>query len=190
MTLILRMLQKENDFEFITSFFRHTIENLYGDQTASLKKIENLHDRHCELLILDNEIIGILVYKLKLTDEFKNYYLTQSFEIKTLALINPEKTGGRGYGSLLLQRAAQIAINKEAKSLLVTVSTGKPEVLSFFINAGFKVINVFVNQYKVGLNEYLLAHHNLFSLIDRLTLPQKKIAKRPTEIPHYAFKDA
>lgn len=81
--------------------FEHRIKPIYGDQSKALTQVERASDRTLEVLHLnkheaetpsrevETEIAGILLYKDVCTDEFSDYGLRNSLEVKTLCLVRP-----------------------------------------------------------------------------------------------------
>ena len=77
------------------------------------------------------------MFKLRASDEYANQGIRHSFEIKTLCLADPDKHGGKGYGSALLKQAIKHAKEKQLSSLHLTVSTTRNDALDFFLHKGF-----------------------------------------------------
>lgn len=99
--------------------FQKRIAPIYGDQKKALRQIEaDSSDRTLEVLHLNQppddgvrqiqaEIDGVLLYKNAPTDEYRQYGLANSLEVKTLCLL-PDAPNGRGGGSYLMDRAMQV----------------------------------------------------------------------------------
>lgn len=153
----------------IKKFFFEKITPLYGDQANAIRKIIEAKDRVCVALMHNADPLGLVVYKKELTNEYREYGLHRYFEIKTLALINPETTSGNRYGSLLLLSAAKAAVKMDANGLFVTVSSGKPEAYHFFEKMGFTPIDVIKDLYKPGLDEIYFAHNDPSELLISLS---------------------
>ncbi len=147
-------------FKHVRAFFNRDIAPLYGDQHEALNKIFMGVDRTCEVLVSidDKEELGIIVHKNALTSEFIDFGFDRAFEIKTLAVINPEKNSGKRIASHLLHRIGKKAIDLKAKSVCVTVSSAKPESLAFFLKYGFTIAKLSRNHYVEGLDEFFLFH--------------------------------
>ena len=82
--------------------------------------------------------------------------------------MNPEVDSGKGYGSILAARVEQVAKDRLADGVFVTVSSEKQDALSFFKKKGFTTQKACPDLYKPGSTEEFLF----------LNLPQR-IAKRP-----------
>ena len=94
-------------------------------------------DRVIEVLISNGKLIGNFIYKTKLSDEYSDFGIENSMEIKSLYLFDPVTHGGCGHASFLLDRAKEIADQLGAKSIHVTVPEAVPESLEFFKKGGF-----------------------------------------------------
>jgi len=159
----------------IRKFFLEKMEPIYGDQCASLKKIEEGNDRKTFILLESAKEIGILVFKKALQEEFSAYKVCSSLQIKTLALFDPEKDSRKGYGTHLLTIASQEAFKQKATSISVTVSTGRPESVVFFQKKGFSVATVFQNFYQKGWDEVLLFFEQPEILLRNLTKKKESL---------------
>ena len=113
-------------------------------------------DRIIEVLISNGKLIGIIIYKTKLSDEYKNFGIENSMEIKTLYLFDPIADSGCGNASFLLDRAKQIANQLDAKSIHVSVPEVVSESLEFFKKKGFSIKAKIEMQYIVNQFQYLL----------------------------------
>ncbi len=157
-------------FEHVRTFFEKTITPLYGDQAHALDQIYAGEDRTCEVLVVDQEEVGVIIYKDKITDEYSDLGFTKIFEIKTIVVINPEKNSGKRIASHLLYRIAKMAIAEKASGVFVTVSSEKPESLAFALNYGFKVEKLSKNHYVDGLDEFFLFHPSPERLLSKVSL--------------------
>ena len=160
--------QKDPIFSHIKLYFEKMIQPYYGNQSKALKKIGKSNGRNCEVLFREGKEIGLLVYKTKLNNEFTALDIEDSFEIKTLFVINPEKNSGKGVASTLLFRVTEEALKMKAKSIIVTVSTGKHDAMKFFQDKGFEIFKIFKNKYVKGYDEYLFVHPNPLFLLQTL----------------------
>ncbi|MDX2346516.1 MAG: GNAT family N-acetyltransferase [Legionella sp.] len=140
------------DFERIERAFTRLIEPVYGNQVSALQKIATGHDRLCEGLYVDNQLQGMLVYKKQLTPN------NRSLEIKTLALIHPNSSSGKGLGSVLFERAMTVAAQRQATHLALTVSSKKSDALGFFQKKGFQITESIKDRYSVGAIEHTLSY--------------------------------
>ncbi|CCB87872.1 transposase [Simkania negevensis] len=162
---------KSKLFSHIEEYFTQDIAPLYGDQTQALEKIAKAKDRTSEILISPefHEELGVIVYKNELTNEFLDLGFNNSFELKTLFVINSPKNSGKRIASRLLRRIAQKAVELEALSIFVTVSSAKPESLAFFLNHGFRIAEVRADAYIQQLDEYYLFNPNPQKLLSTIT---------------------
>lgn len=113
-------------------------------------------DRTTKLLFADGDSAGVLVVKTIPNNEFEDVGASNSIEIKTLFVVEPEKNKGKGYGKKLLIEALAQAIKSKANYLAVTVSENKEESLGFFQSKGFEVKKAMPDKYIKGVVEYLL----------------------------------
>lgn len=81
---------------------------------------------------------------------------SNSIEIKTLFVVEPEKRKGKGCGKKLLIEALAQATKANADYLAVTVSENKDESLGFFQSKGFEIKKAMPDKYIDGVIEYLL----------------------------------
>jgi ribosomal protein S18 acetylase RimI-like enzyme len=132
--------------------FHKVIEPLYGDQSSALLKIAKAEDRTCEVLLADDTILGIVVYKNFPISEFAD----NSLEIKTLFVVDAENNSHKGIGSKLVQRVEEVAKMRGIfENIVVTVSEEKPQSIEFFKRKGFEVIKICPDKYKKGMKEYV-----------------------------------
>lgn len=136
-------------FPQVEALFQTQVKKFYGDQSSALNKIRSSEDRTCEVLLGEaSSPQGVIVYKNALSN--------QCFKLKTLSLINPDVSSGRGLGSRLLSRVVDVAEEKSATSIRLSVSSGSG-VLDFYKKKGFTTTFSKENQYKVGQIEYHLS---------------------------------
>ena len=145
------------EYDFVARTFTSVLEPLYGNQSASLKKIADGTDRVCELFCEEGSPLGILVYKTSLVQECAIFGVRDACEIKTLFVVDAAKNSGKGTASRLLERVMTAAQRLAARHVIVTVSESRPESLHFFLKKGFQVIHTFHGKYFPGVDEYLLA---------------------------------
>ncbi|MEH0002311.1 MAG: GNAT family N-acetyltransferase [Holosporaceae bacterium] len=141
----------------VNKFFNERIQALYGDQTKALKKIAEGIDRTCLVLVKERCPLGLLLYKDNPTDEFAQYHVKKSLEIKTLALFDPDDPNlkGHGWGTKLVEKCFALAREKGALGCHLTVSESSG-VLGFYKKQGFEEKLTFHNT--LGATEYLLSH--------------------------------
>ncbi|KKL87608.1 hypothetical protein LCGC14_1933020, partial [marine sediment metagenome] len=144
------------EFEIVKKAFESQIAPLYGSQEQALSKIQTAKDRNSEILFDGAKAVGLLVYKNELQDEFKKLGVEDSLEIKTLIVIDPKINSNKGYGSLLINRIIEVAKEKLAKNIHVTVSANAQTSLEFFKKKKFEIIEKWEDKYIKGCTECLL----------------------------------
>lgn len=145
-------------FSEVKEIMDEVLTPLYGKQESALEKISKSIDRECVVMLVNNKLVGLLIYKTNISDEFSKFDICSSIEIKTLFLKNSNNNSGKGFGSCLLNKALEYGKVVGAKSLSVTVSENKQESLAFFQRKGFKIVHTFSGKYVAGVNEYLLKY--------------------------------
>lgn len=135
------------EFATIEKIFNDLILPIYGDQTSAIEKIAKGRDRLCEGLFDGEHLKGIIVYKKALIDE--------NLELKTLCLIDHLNDNKKGLGFNLIERVIDIAHRRNAKNILVTVSS-QSNALGFFQKYGFETTKSEKNKYNLGGEEYTL----------------------------------
>lgn len=144
----------------LVQIFDRILEPLYGPQADALNKIKLGRDRTCYLLYEDGKPVGVIAFKTVLSDEFAQYGIKRSLEIKSLFVVNSESNSGRGLGSVLLNKFVEEAdrLQLHHEALHVTVSQKKVESLNFFKRKGFVEKHKWAGRYldKEDI-EYLLA---------------------------------
>lgn len=124
---------KSEYFPAVSAYFDKVIKPIYGDQASALKKIGSAADRGCEVLLSDaGMVLGVLVYKKDLVGA------RNSLEVKTLGVMNPKTGSGKGYGKRLLQRALEVAEEKKARGIKLTLSDLN-KYKGFFTKHAFKI---------------------------------------------------
>ncbi len=144
----------------LQKIFERILVPLYGSQTDALSKIESAKDRSCYLLCEENLPVGVLVFKTILSNEFSEFGIKDSIEIKSLFVVDSENNSGRGLGSTLFQKAVEEAskLGLGHKAFHVTVSETKEESLAFFKRKGFQIVHKWVGRYIDKVTEYLLKY--------------------------------
>lgn len=105
-------------FDLIKQAFDTLIAPKYGIQNKALEKIRSGFDRTCEILFVNNQPKGLIVYKSKLQNEFG---FEDVFELKTALLFDMLKN--KGLGKYLFQQAELRANELKAKYIISTIST-------------------------------------------------------------------
>lgn len=117
---------------------------LYGPQETALAKIREGQDRTAEVVVdAAGRPSATLVYKNMPVSETHCNRVTGDmvrtenvFEIKTLALFDPRKDGGKGLGRWLVARAESVAHQMNANGIVVTTHPGL-EAEGFFEKHGY-----------------------------------------------------
>lgn len=131
------------------------IEPLYGNQDTFVEKVINEIDRKCLLLFKDDNPIGLLIYKTHPSSEYKQYGIEESFEIKTLVLIDPAKDSGKGYGQKLIQKVFELAKLGSFKSIHVTVCKKQTDSFHFFKKYEFNEVTTLFSKFRETVDEAL-----------------------------------
>ncbi|CAL7964398.1 putative hydrolases of HD superfamily [Gammaproteobacteria bacterium] len=171
-------------FTLVERVFREKIEPLYGDQSAAIEKIKSGVDRDCEIMFIDGQPKGLLVYKTKLQNE---YGLEDAFELKNMSLF--DHINDKGLGELLLERAERNAKKVGARYAYGTVCNNN-KLVEFMKKHGWVVtqstlssdnlVDVHVIYKKLALGEQPgLENNSIMQLLNFFHLCEKlKIEKR------------
>jgi len=156
--------QRSPLFKLIEEAFNSKINALYDNQCSTLEKLTKLDDRYCEIMFIESQSAGFLIYKRALQQEFG---LKDAFELKTLFVFNPEKNARRGIGSLLFRRANALALGKKAECIYSTVVAQNIPIISCATKNGFIITmhgqDITQNQrknYPLETNELLLVKYS------------------------------
>lgn len=145
------------DMPLVRLEFDKIIRPLYGCQLKALKQIELSTDRRCELLLDENDVpCGVLVYKTGFQNEYRQFGVINSVEIKTLFVINSFSNRGKGYGQILLDKVFNYAKSIGAQGIHVTVGDKVPQSIRFFKKNNFKILHSWKGRYLPGVDEHLL----------------------------------
>lgn len=146
-------------FSELAEIFHRILTPLYGSQDKALRQIRAGLDRKCFLLYESEVPVGVLVFKTVLSNEFDQYGVRDSIEIKSLFLDQSVNNSGRGLGSTLLDKLQEEVrkLGFADHALHVTVSETKGESLFFFRKKGFLVTHAWEGKYQKGVIEYLLS---------------------------------
>jgi GNAT superfamily N-acetyltransferase len=136
--VVLFQIVKKSDplFTLIEEAFDSRISALYDHRCSTLQKLQRLDDRYCEIMFVNHQPAGFIIYKKALQQEFG---LKNAFELKTLFVFDPEKYTRRGLGSLLFDRAAALAQEKQAAYTYSTVVEDNVAMVACAIKNGFHV---------------------------------------------------
>lgn len=143
----------------LTRIFEQILTPLYGSQKKALEQIGKGEDRTCFLLYEQNRPVGVIAFKTILSDEFKEFNVENSIEIKSLFVVDSSQNSGKGIGSQLFQKVEEEAdrLGLGHKGFHVTVSHTKKESLVFFLRKGFKIAHAWPGKYTSDGIEYLLS---------------------------------
>lgn len=146
------------EMEELRVIFEKILVPLYGPQEEALNKIALGLDRVCHLFYEAVSAVGVIAFKTILSDEFSEYNVKNSIEIKSLFVVDPEINSGKGFGSALLDKVTEEVHNLKVvyDSLHVTVSETKEDSLIFFKKKGFRIVHQWNGKYKENTTEYLL----------------------------------
>lgn len=146
-------------FRVLTEIFHRILTPLYGSQDKALEQIKEGKDRVCYLLYDEETPVGVLVFKTVLSNEFAEFGITDSIEIKSLFLDHSANNSGKGLGSSLVDKLKTEVANLKLghKGIHVTVSETKEESLNFFKKKGFVISHAWKDRYIRGVTEYLLS---------------------------------
>ncbi|MCP5508852.1 MAG: GNAT family N-acetyltransferase [Chlamydiales bacterium] len=143
----------------ITEIFNRILTPLYGSQDKALRQISESKDRSAYLLYEGDEPVAVLVFKTVLSNEFEEYGIKNSIEVKSLFVDQSQQNSGRGLGSALVDKLKEevenLRLNHE--SIHVTVSETKKESLMFFKKKGFDIVHTWDGRYIPGVKEHLLS---------------------------------
>jgi ASC-1-like (ASCH) protein len=154
-------------FSKVEEIFRSQIEPLYGNQDEALRKIKDGTDRKCEVLLNNDHLVGFIVYKREMQKEYESIGLIDSFEVKSLAVIEPGEKTRDTYGTMLINRVIQLAQRKFAKNLHITVSEKDKNLVEFLRSKGFSILATWQDKYIKGVREFLF----------QINVPEKKITR-------------
>lgn len=166
----------------LTKIFNEILVPLYGPQEKALSQISLSTDRTCYLLYEGRVPVGVIVFKTVISNEFANFGITDSIEIKSLFVVASGENSGRGIGSLLLDKIASEVekLRIKCNSLHVTVSEDKTESLNFFRKKGFSIMHTWDGRYFQGKKEHLLRRLQMGN--EKQAAEEKtKLASLPTD---------
>lgn len=152
--------------------FEKMIKPLYGDQTRAIRKVAEGYDRLCEMMLVDGEPKGLIVYKKKPTNN--------ALELKTLCLLEPEKDSKKGYGSKLYERVIEVTKSRGIEKIAVSVSSERPQAKNFFERKSLTVKYEKKGLYKDGVTEYFMEGALSHAAA---TMPLPELGKPKVEAP-------
>lgn len=146
----------EERWKIVTEAFKTIIQPLCGSQQEALATIKQNQDRTCRLLFDQQTAVGCLVYKTVLTNEFSKFGLSNSLEINSLFLLNPDDKA-KGYRSEMLRKAQWVASKLGATSIHVTIQEQSKDCLAFFQKKQFERLHSFDKEHFKDKGSFLLA---------------------------------
>ena len=143
----------------VTEIFNRILTPLYGSQDKALQQIRESKDRKCFLLYENEMPAGVLVFKTILSNEFAEFGLRNSIEVKSLFVDQSQQNSGRGLGSALIDKLKEEVehLSVPFEGIHVTVSETKEDSLMFFKKKGFIVAHAWKGRYITDVTEYLLS---------------------------------
>jgi GNAT superfamily N-acetyltransferase len=154
-------------FSWIETAFTGRISALYAHRCTTLQKLRQHGDRYCEIMSVNQHPAGFLIYKKALQQEFG---LKNAFELKTLFVFDPEKYTRQGLGSLLFDRAAALAQEKQALCTYSTVVEDNVAMIDCAIKNGFKVVR---HGQTITQDNITPSKQTSCSLLNRQQLPRR-----------------
>lgn len=145
--------------ERVDEYMIERIGHLYGFEDVNhwtRDKMWFKNDRIVEVLMINDEMVGNLIYKTKLSNEFECHGIVNSLEVKSLYLFDADNNSGKGFGTLLFNRMMEISEEYQTKSIHVTVSEEVPESLEFFRTKGFASKVELPIKFKPNVNQHLM----------------------------------
>jgi ASC-1-like (ASCH) protein len=139
----------------VEEIFRSQIEPLYGNQDEALRKIRDRTDRRCEVLLYNDNPVGFVVYKKEKQREYEREGLVDSFEVKSLVIIEPDERTREAYGAMLVNRVMKVAQRNFAKNLHITASERDQNMVEFLRSKGFSVGATWQDKHIKGVKEFL-----------------------------------
>jgi len=142
----------------VREIFNRVLRPLYGSQEKALRQISASEDRTLFLLYNGQDPVGVLQFKTIPSNEYEQFGVNDSIEIKSLFLNQSQANSGRGLGSALVNKLYQECSKLQVPftGYHVTVSEDKQESLRFFEKKGFEIVHTWVGRYQDGKKEHLL----------------------------------
>lgn len=144
--------------DVISEIFHRILTPLYGSQDKAITQIRESSDRRCFLMCENEMPAGVLMFKTVLSNEFAEFGIQNSIEIKSLFVDNAAQNSGKGLGSALVDKLKEEVANLRLNEtgIHVTVSETKTDSLLFFKKKGFTITHAWKDRYLPGVTEYLL----------------------------------
>jgi WD40 repeat protein/GNAT superfamily N-acetyltransferase len=129
----------KGELAFLTDLFIKNAVQIFGQKIQSIKELALGKERHCWIFREKEFPVGVVVYKINLSDEYAKQGCKRSLEINSLCVFKPEYTK-KGFGSKLLNKAIEEAKKLQAFALHVIVSERQPQFLEWFQKKQFRVV--------------------------------------------------
>lgn len=149
------------DSTILDKYLLKRIGELYGDETDNYWTREKMwykEDRIVLVLMIDDRMVGNLIYKTELSNEYEQYGIVNSLEVKSLYLFDADKNSGKGYGTLLFEKLMEVYEKSGADSIHVTVSEKVEDSEKFFLRKGFVKKAELPIPFKQNVNQYLMQY--------------------------------
>ena len=115
---------------FVEEMSKTCFQPVYGDEHAcsAFWKIQTFSDRCCEIIQLNQTLVGCWVYKTELQNRFVRLGVQNSFEVKHCWLTDQ----GIPHFYSVIQRMKEVARQMSSHSMHICLSEGDQKMLSFF----------------------------------------------------------
>lgn len=125
--------KKSPHFPSVQTIFAEQIVPIYGDQTFHLERIASGNSRRCELLLNDNQPVGLIAYLRGLQNENG----VEGFEVRNLHVIQGHENISERCKTRLLNRLVKLAAEVSAKNLYFKIPEKDCELIDYLKSNGF-----------------------------------------------------
>ncbi|PCI76324.1 hypothetical protein COB21_04500 [Candidatus Aerophobetes bacterium] len=136
-------------FPQLTAIFKKEVVPLHGDQGRTLRKLGD--DRQAEVLMRNDKIVGVIVYKKELQESNEKTKYPGGFEVKNIVVLQDSPR----YVGMLVDRVVKLAKRALASSVYCIISS-KDRTLDTVKTKGFKDINTWCSRVE-GETDYLFS---------------------------------
>lgn len=143
-----------NRLEFLGKTLERIVQPKYGPQQNLLERITTGKEVACRLLFQGDNPLGVLAYKKKLSNKYKEVGVEESLAIKSMFLTKPRVTGQQNLQVLLLDKAIDVARKLSAQSLHITVREDDELSYPFLLQQKFTVVKT--SELPSGVKTHLL----------------------------------
>lgn len=142
----------------VRSIFEEVLVPLYGSQEKAVGQIQDSSDRKCFLLYENRDPVAVLQFKSVPTNEFSDFGVTDSMEIKSLFVYRPDCNSGKGLASRLVEKlkVELPRLGIDFNGIHVTVSEKVDDSMLFFKKKGFNIVHTWDGRYQAQVKEHLL----------------------------------